>query len=65
MNPKPGWKTTEFWLSTAAALLSAAYASGAIGQGTPLDKALSIVAMALAAAGYSVSRGAAKNGSGG
>jgi len=57
-----GIYTTEFWLSTAAALVSAAYASGVIGQGTPLDKALSVAAMALAAAGYSVSRGQAKAG---
>ena len=57
---KPGWKTTEFWLTVAAAAVGFLYASGAIGDGTQADKVLGIVSGALSALGYSVSRGLAK-----
>ncbi len=60
---KPGYKTTEFWLSLAATLVSTLYASGTIGDGSTWGKALALVATALTAAGYSVSRGKAKAGS--
>ena len=55
---KPGYKTTEFWLSCLAFIISALYASDLIGEGT--DKILGIIAGALVAMGYSVSRGIAK-----
>ena len=57
---KPGWKTTEFWLSAAAFVVGALLSSGSIGTGTPIETALGIAASALAALGYSVARGAAK-----
>ena len=57
---KPGWKTTEFWMSSIAALLGIAYASGLIGADTGVDKVLGIVASTLAGLGYAVSRGLAK-----
>jgi len=59
---KPGYRTTEFWLATAAALVGILVASGAIQSGSVWDKALGLVAAALASIGYSVSRGSAKRG---
>lgn len=60
--PKPGYKTTEFWLSLAATILTALYASGAIKEGSDSSvvKAVALAAAALTALGYSVSRGMAK-----
>ena len=56
-----GYLTSEFWLSTVAAVVSMLYAGGIVGTGTGLDHALGLVAAGLAAAGYSVSRGKAKS----
>jgi len=53
---KPGYKTTEFWLSVLAMLVSALFASGALGDGG-LDLTIaSLLATVLAAAGYTVPR---------
>ena len=53
---KPGYKTSEFWLSLAAVLVSAFLAAGVL----PVDhwavKAAGLIAAALAAAGYGSSR---------
>ena len=57
---KPGIKTTEFWLSTFAMLLTAAYATGLIPTEGPWAKLGAFAATALTAAGYSVARGKAK-----
>lgn len=57
---KPGWKTTEFWLSVAAAVIGALYASGVVTEGSSLERVLGVIATVLAALGYSVSRGLAK-----
>ncbi len=59
---KSGYKTTEFWLATAATICGILYASGVI---TPegvsgVEKAVAFIAAALASFGYSHSRGAAK-----
>ncbi len=59
---KPGYKTTEFWLTTAATVVGALLASGAIPDSSGFGKVLGVVAMALASAGYSTSRGIAKKG---
>ena len=59
---KPGWQTTEFWLSVAAALVGALIASGAIPEEGVIGQILGVVAMALVALGYSISRGLAKKG---
>ena len=59
---KPGYQTTEFWLTLLAQLVGFAYMSGAIGAGTPVDKILGLVVTMLTAAGYTVSRGMAKVG---
>jgi len=58
--PKPGYKTSEFWLALVAMLLTTLFASGAIAAGSTWDKVLSFIAMALTSLGYSVSRGMAK-----
>lgn len=53
---KPGWKTTEFWLSIAAKLLGAAFAAGLVGDGTPLFRIAGLVAVVLTGLGYTVNR---------
>lgn len=61
MNPdqKPGYRTSEFWLSLAAVLVGAVMASGLL-DGLAPDNAwvrvLGIVASILGALGYQVSR---------
>lgn len=59
---KPGWKTTEFWLSAAATIFSLLWGAGVIdpdASGTA-NRVAGIVASALTAVGYAVSRGMAK-----
>ncbi len=63
MEPvKPGWKTTEFWLAAAAAIVALVQTGGIVGEGTPASGALGLVAAALASLGYSWSRAKAKSG---
>jgi hypothetical protein len=57
---KPGYKTTEFWLSAIATLISLAFASGVVSEGSQVEKVVGFIAAALASLGYSVSRGIAK-----
>ena len=57
---KPGYKTTEFWLSAAAALVGLLIASGAFEETSTVGKVIALAASSLAALGYSVSRGIAK-----
>jgi len=57
---KPGYKTTEFWLSLAAILISAILSSGIVAGGSAIAQALGLALGALSAAGYSVSRGIVK-----
>jgi len=59
---KPGYKTTEFWLTALASILGLLFASGAIPTDSGLDRILGGLATALATVGYSVSRGIAKKG---
>ena len=61
-DPKPGYKTTEFWLSALCALVSLLWGVGILnpeGAGTA-NQVFGFVASALAALGYTVSRGLAK-----
>ena len=60
---KPGYKTTEFYLSLLATLLSALFASGVLTDGSTATKIAGLAAAALTAAGYSVARGMAKSSS--
>ena len=61
---KPGWKTTEFWLSLIAAVVGVLAANGNLDPSSSLAKIVGIAAVVLAAMGYTVSRGIAKKGSG-
>ena len=60
---KPGFKTTEFWFSTAAAVIGILFASGAIAEGSSIDKIIGMAATVLAGMGYSISRGLSKKAS--
>jgi hypothetical protein len=53
---KPAWKTSEFWLSIAAAVLSVLYASGVISDGSRLDQVVGAASALLAMAGYQVTK---------
>lgn len=53
---KPAWKTTEFWLSGAAALVSVLYAAGVVSAGGHVEQIVGLAAAALAAAGYQVTK---------
>lgn len=57
---KPGWQTTEFWLSLAAVLVSFAISQHIVPDDTIWAKLLGILAAALTALGYSVSRSMVK-----
>ena len=61
---KPGWKTSEFWLSLAAAVLGAFVASGVLPSENLMMKIAGMALAALASLGYAASRGRAKNGNG-
>lgn len=53
---KAGIKTTEFYLSAFACILSLLLASGIIGDGTSTHTVASLLASSLSAIGYSCSR---------
>lgn len=53
---KPGYKTTEFWLSFAALVVGAAFASGVFPAESSGEKLLGLAATVLTALGYTVSR---------
>jgi hypothetical protein len=57
---KPGWRTTEFWLSLVAALVGLFMASGVLPVEHMAMKIAGFALSALAALGYSVGRGIAK-----
>lgn len=57
---KPGYKTTEFWLTNAAFLLGALLASGLVGDGSALAKLIGLAGSILSTLGYTISRGFAK-----
>ena len=59
---KPGWKTTEFWLTVCVVLGSLLWGAGVLdpeGVGTA-NKVFGLVVSGLSAIGYTVSRGLAK-----
>jgi len=61
---KPGYKTTEFWLSLAAVLAGAVAASGVIPAETVWERIVGLVVSALAALGYTGARLALKKADG-
>ena len=60
MDVKPGYKTTEFWLSLLAVIVGLLIASGAIAEASSLGKILALAASALATLGYTYVRGTTK-----
>ena len=57
---KPGFKTSEFWLSAAASVVGLVMASGVIESGSQWDKIVGLAVAALASMGYSASRARVK-----
>lgn len=57
---KPGYKTTEFWLSVLAAVGGFLLASGAFGEQSAAVKAIEFGLGILATMGYTAVRGATK-----
>lgn len=56
---RAGYRTTEFWLSSIAAVVGLVMASG-IQDSSPVMKVAGLATLVLSALGYSVSRGLAK-----
>jgi len=63
-NMKPGIKSTEFWLCSLCGVFSILWGAGVIDLGADAagtaNKAAALIAGALSAMGYGVSRGLAK-----
>lgn len=53
---KPGYKTTEFYLSLASVLIGALLASGVLGEGTEYERIGGMILSLLASAGYGMGR---------
>ena len=67
-TPKPGYKTTEFWLSLVATLMGILLASGAmdtVPEDSWIARIVGGVVALLASLGYSASRAKVKGGEGG
>lgn len=62
VKEKPGYKSTEFWLTVAVAIIGALMASGMFGEDHWAAKAIGLASSGLAALGYSSSRAKAKLG---
>jgi hypothetical protein len=60
MEKKPGFKTSEFWLSLAAVAVNAAIASEAFAPSSPALKILAMISGLLVAMGYGGARFALK-----
>lgn len=58
---RPGYKTTEFWMTALAQLVGAFAASGLVGDEHVLMRVAGMLTMALTGMGYSVSRGKVKS----
>ena len=61
---KPGYQTTEFWLSALAMVLGVVMASGAIPNGGTAAQIVGGVLSVLASLGYTASRTKVKSGGG-
>jgi hypothetical protein len=59
---KPGWKTTEFWLTLLATTIGMLWASGIASPdgADAVSRVVGIIAATLSQLGYAVSRGMAK-----
>lgn len=63
METKPGYKTTEFWMSLIAVAIGAVQASGVVPMEGPWGQILGMVTAALVALGYTGARLSMKKGS--
>lgn len=59
METKPGWKTSEFWLTLVAIVVGGLLASGLI-TSAPIMQALGALSSILGALGYTTQRGFVK-----
>ena len=59
-NVKPGFKTTEFWLTSLAAIVGMVIASGAVPEAGLAGQIIGGAAAVLGQLGYSVSRAIVK-----
>lgn len=61
---KPGYKSTEFWITCAVSLCSLLWGAGVVDPegASSADKVFGFVCSAAAALGYTISRGLAKQG---
>lgn len=57
---KPGYKTTEFWLTLVAMIITALYSSGLLDMTPKIAGVIGLVATVLTALGYTVVRGSVK-----
>ncbi len=57
---KPGYKSTEFWLSLMAMIISAVVASGTLQEGSIWSSVVGVVGVALTSMGYNASRATVK-----
>lgn len=62
-SPKPGYKTTEFWISVIAAVSGVLAASGVFPSESAGERILGLIVSVLVALGYTGSRLAVKSGS--
>ena len=60
VKDNPGWKTTEFWLTLAAVVVSYLVSTELGDESTWWGKVIAIVATVLAALGYTAGRAAVK-----
>lgn len=60
VTPGKGWRSTEYWLSAAAAVVGILLTSDAFPSTGTVGKVLGLVSTVLAAMGYSAARGLAK-----
>ena len=58
---RPGYKTTEFWLSATAAVVGLLLASGVVPSQGVWTQIIGLLVSALTAMGYSVSRAKTKS----
>jgi len=61
---KPGYKTSEFWISACSNIVAALFAAGVIPTTGETAKILGVVGPVATAIGYAISRGLAKQGQG-
>ena len=57
---KPGYKTTEFWMSAVVVILGLVMASGAVGEATMASQIIGGVLAALGTLGYGADRAKTK-----